>query len=166
MPTVAEQLSAAREKRNLSISQVASLTNIKSDHIRALEEGDYDVFSAPIYIRGFVRSIGKTLKMNMQDLMAQLDAELAATKNFREPPSLTVGPKSPLDRAMYFLSKVHWKLVLPIVVVVILIWISYTALRGTSSSPPEESRPIQIGPGMYDDSQDSGEGETLKIPEP
>ena len=56
MSTVAEQLRQAREAKNLTVQQVVEITKIRTDHLRALEEGNFDVFSAPVYIRGFVRS--------------------------------------------------------------------------------------------------------------
>jgi len=56
MATVGEQLRLAREAQNLNVYQVAEITKIKTDHIRALESGTYDMFSAPVYIRGFIRS--------------------------------------------------------------------------------------------------------------
>ena len=52
MATVAEQLRTAREARNLTVEQIADTLKMRTDHVRALEEGDYDVFSAPVYIRG------------------------------------------------------------------------------------------------------------------
>ena len=52
MSTVAEQLRSAREARKLTIYQVAETTKIRTDHIRALEVGNFEVFSAPVYIRG------------------------------------------------------------------------------------------------------------------
>ena len=56
MASVAEQLRAAREAKNLTVSQVAETTKIRGDHIRALEEGNYNVFVAPVYSRGFIRT--------------------------------------------------------------------------------------------------------------
>jgi cytoskeletal protein RodZ len=43
MSTVAEQLRQAREAQNLSVYQVAEITKIRTDHIRALDEGNFDV---------------------------------------------------------------------------------------------------------------------------
>ena len=64
MASVAEQLRTAREAQNLTIQQIAQITNVRADHIRAIEEGNYDVFSAPVYIRGFVRTYCKILKLD------------------------------------------------------------------------------------------------------
>ena len=41
MVTVSEQLRRARESQKLDIHQVAEITKIKTDHIRALEAGDF-----------------------------------------------------------------------------------------------------------------------------
>lgn len=76
MSGLKSKLKDARERRNLTVQQVAALTNIKTEHIRALEEGNYAFFSAPIYIRGFVRSIAIALKLDLTDVMSELDIEL------------------------------------------------------------------------------------------
>ncbi len=103
MPTVAEQLRGAREAQKLSINQVAEITKIKTDHIRALESGTYDSFSAPVYIRGFVRTYAKALKLDVTQLTATLEAELSQTEKFREPNSAN-RPRLPTNRAALWIS--------------------------------------------------------------
>src|SRR5580658_11059191 len=109
MPTVAEQLRAAREAKKLTIAQVAETTKIRTDHIRALEEGNYNVFSAPIYIRGSVKNYATLLKLDVLKIMAELDRELKGTQNFSEPPPLMQQSKTPVDHVMFLLSKLNWK---------------------------------------------------------
>ena len=76
MSTVAEKLRQAREAQNLTVHQVADVTKIRTDHIRALEQGNFNVFSAPVYIRGFVRTYATLLKLDVPETMAALEAEL------------------------------------------------------------------------------------------
>ncbi|MFZ0828878.1 MAG: helix-turn-helix domain-containing protein [Verrucomicrobiia bacterium] len=109
MSTVAEQLRAARESKNLTIAQVAEATKIRTDHIRALEEGNFNVFSAPIYIRGSVKNYAMRLKLDVPQIMAALNAELGQTEKFSEPPPLSEESNKPLDRMMFLLSKMNWK---------------------------------------------------------
>ena len=109
MSTVAEQLRAAREARNLTIQQVAESTKIRTDHIRALEEGNFNVFSAPIYIRGSVKNYATLLKLDVPQIMAALDAELGQTEKYSEPPPSTEASNTPLDRLMFLLSKLNWR---------------------------------------------------------
>lgn len=109
MSTVAEQLRQAREAQHLTIEQVAEITKIRTDHLRALEEGDFNAFSAPVYIRGFVRTYAGVLKLDVAGTIKDLDAELGQTKKFAEPPSLSGEPKSWLDVVMLQLSKIDWR---------------------------------------------------------
>ena len=109
MSTVAEQLRSAREARNLTIPQIAEITKIRTDHIRALEEGNFNVFSAPIYIRGSVKNYAMLLKLDVPQIMAALSIELGRTEKFSEPPPLTEASNTPLDRLMFLLSKLNWK---------------------------------------------------------
>src|SRR5580658_6116773 len=109
MPTVAEQLSAAREAKQFTIEQVAESTKIRTDHLRALEQGNYDVFSAPIYIRGSVKNYATLLKLDVPKITSELDKELKGTQNFSEPPPLGPQGKTPVDHVMFLLSKLNWK---------------------------------------------------------
>jgi cytoskeletal protein RodZ len=109
MASVAEQLRAAREAKNLTVNQVAETTKIRGDHLRALEEGNYDVFVAPVYIRGFIRTYATLLKLDVPRLMAELDFELRRTEKFSEAPALAGQPKGVLDFIMLQLSKVDWR---------------------------------------------------------
>ena len=109
MSTVAEQLRAAREAQKLTIQQVADATKIRTDLLRALEEGNFNVFSAPIYIRGSVKNYATVLKLDVPQIMAELSIELGRTEKFSEPPPLTEGSNTPIDRLMFLLSKLNWK---------------------------------------------------------
>lgn len=162
MPTVAEQLSRAREARGLSVTEVADITKLKGDHVRALEEGNYDYFAAPVYIRGFVRTLGRLLKIDEASLMAQLDAELAQTKNFKAPPSLTNNAGGPLDKVLFFLSRIPWKIVLPLLILVLLMAMVVWAVRRHADHKNTETVP-DLGPGLYQGPKKSS-GQTLPLP--
>ena len=148
MPTVAEQLRQGREGQNLTIYQVADRTKIKTEHIRSLEEGKYAVFAAPVYIRGFVRSYAMLLKLDVRPIMALLDEELAATEKFRDRPSLTASRGGFVDQIMYQLSKVNWRMVLPVfgmaLIVIAGIW-TIRAWRNHQGRDPLSN----LGPGLY-----------------
>lgn len=110
--TVGEQLRQARQAQKLEIYIVADLTKIRGDHIRALEEGNYSVFSAPVYIRGFVRTYSNLLKLDTPKILEQLGHELA--ESGQVDPSLTPPERGILDMAMFQLSKISRRFVLPI----------------------------------------------------
>jgi cytoskeletal protein RodZ len=160
MPTVAEQLRAAREAKKLTVQQVADATKIRTDHIRALEEGNFSAFSAPIYIRGSVKNYATLLKLDVLQIMAGLDAELSRTEKFAEPPPLVETPKSPLDHVMYLLSKLDAKTALVsgvILGIVLLVVFVGSALRNHHGN----SAPPNLPPAVY---QSTNSGDTLPLP--
>lgn len=162
MPTVAEQLNQAREAKHLTVEQIAEITKIRSDHVRALEEGNFNVFSAPVYIRGFVRTYSTLLKLNVPQVMSDLDAELSQTKKFAEPPSLTGEPKGALDFLMLQLSKVDWRrgvVVLGALAVLLVGLILVVAARHSRSADPLKG----VKPAVYPSSQHAS-GQTLPLP--
>ena len=118
MASVAEQLRVAREAAGLTEQQVAEQTKMRLDRVLAVEAGNYDVFTAPVYIRGFVRTCARVVKADEAAVMAALDAELAQTERFREHPSLLGEHKGTLDRVMLQLSRINWRVALPAVVLV------------------------------------------------
>jgi cytoskeletal protein RodZ len=164
MATIAQQLQQAREAGNLTLEKAADITKIRTDHLRALEEGNYDVFSAPVYIRGFVRTYATLLKMDVPRVMADLVEELGKTSNFAEPPSLTGEPRTVLDRVMLWLSQVDWKkgmIVLGVIAVLggttaaVMVW------RHNKTSDPLRDLP----PATYRPNPGHG-GVTLPVPAP
>ena len=163
MPTVSEQLRRAREQQQLDIYQIAEITKIRTDHIRALESGNFDMFSAPVYIRGFVRTYGTMLKLDVPALISTLEAELGQTEKFREPPPLTDQPKSPLDFVMLQLSRLNWRIAFAVIAVAIFLILGISVIRGRTKRAAET--PPDLGPGLHQPRNGSG-GETLPLPTP
>src|SRR6185295_11493313 len=137
MATVSEQLRRAREQQNLNVYQVAEITKIKTDHIRALESGTYDSFSAPVYIRGFVRTYAKALKLDVAKLTADLEGELSQTEKFSEPPPLMQKKGRALDFVMLQLSKLNWRIVAGATGVVLAAVLALVALRACHRPKPD-----------------------------
>src|ERR1019366_6254740 len=160
MPTVAEQLRAAREAKKLTVQQVADATKIRTDHIRALEDGNFKVFSAPLYIRGSVKNYAAMLKMDVPQITAALDAELMGTEKFSEPPPLVEASKSPLDYVMFLLSKMNARValagggVLAVVLVVLLAGWAWRHHKRNETTP-------NLPPAVY---QPASSGDTLPLP--
>ena len=160
MSSVAEQLRLAREAKNLTVEEVADHTKIRTDHVRALEEGDFSVFSATIYIRGSVKNNATMLKIDVSQILAALDAELKGTQGFSEPPRLVLQKKTWLDSLTLALAKFNWKAVLSVMVVlgiVIGMVLSVSAWRNHRKSDPLK----EVAPVLY---QSGSAGDTLALP--
>lgn len=162
MSTVAEQLRLAREANKLTVYQVAEVTKIRTDHIRALEEGNFNVFSAPVYIKGFVRTYAVLLKLDTSQIMSALDAELGRSEKFRELPPLTEQSGGAINFITLQLSKLNRRTARAItigVVALVLILVVVSLWRHHQSANPLANLP----PGTYQPAQS---GETLPLPAP
>ncbi len=162
MPTVAEQLRAAREAQGLTVYQIADATKIKTDHVRAMDEGDFDVFCASVFLRGFVRTYAASLKLDVPSIMTALDQELSGTAKFSEPPPLTNDRRGVLDWITYVLSRIHWSVALPLLLVSLLIIGGILGYRAWVTHQSED--PLsKLGSGM--NQQEKAPGKTLPIPQ-
>jgi cytoskeleton protein RodZ len=164
MASVGEQLRLAREKQGLSISDVAERTKLRSDHVRALEEGNYDVFAAPVYVRGFVRSYAVLLRLNPSTVVNDLEAELGQSRRLQESTNLSKPPPGAVDLLMLQLSKVKWGITLSLVgtaLVLYLVVVSYRAYRAHRAADPLAT----LGPGLYEPNETNA-GEVLPLTPP
>jgi len=162
MSAVAEQLRQARLARNLSVEQVAETTNIRSDYVRALEAGDFSFVTAPVYLRGFVRTYSTLLKLDVPQVMKALEVEMGQTKNLSEPPPLTESPRTFTDFLMYQLTQWGWRntaIGLGALVMLFLALCGYLVYGRQKKADPLANLP----PAMYRSTQ-SVSGETLPFP--
>ena len=163
MPSVAEKLRAAREARGLTVQQIADVTKLRADHVRALEEGDYTVFSAPVYLRGFVRSYAGILKLDVEALLAALDEEVGSIEKFKEPPPAVQPPGLVMELITKQLARLNRRVALVVAASlagVVILWIGIVAWkRHAARNDPLAHFP----PGVYQSRQS---GETLPLPAP
>ena len=163
MATVSEQLRLAREAQQLDIYQVAEITKIKTDHIRALESGNFDIFSAPVYIRGFIRTYASMLKLDVPQILADLEAELGQSEKFREPPPLTNRPRGILDYLTLWFSRMNWRIAVALAALLVFLILAVSVIRSHTRKP---ANPLKdLGPGLYQPHKGRS-GETLPLPTP
>ena len=115
MQSVGQQLKDARVAQGKSLEDVGAELKIRADHVSALEEGDFSKFDAPTFIRGFVRTYCRFLKLDHNALIVQLNQELGGTESLASDPALP-GKKGFLDGFTLFLSRLNWSIWLPLIV--------------------------------------------------
>ncbi len=163
MPTVPEQLASARQAAGLSMQQVIEATKLKAEQIQALEEGRYTVFPAPIYIRGSMRTYAKLLKMDVPKLMAQLDLEFSKNKELSDPPPLTPPAAGIIDWIMLQLSKLDWKILGGIAVVLILLLGAWVFTRPSAPTSKKSDPLSNLGSGLYIPKPSPKPGSTIPL---
>ena len=73
---VGPQLRAARERKGLTIDQVAAETRISKRHIENIEDGAFDTLPSRTYSVGFAKTIAKVVGLDQDDVAAMVRAEL------------------------------------------------------------------------------------------
>lgn len=163
MPSVPEKLRQAREAQGLDIYQMAEITKIKTDHLRALETGQFEMFIAPVYIRGFARTYARALKLDVPVLLAELDAELSRHEKFHEHPPLTNQPRGLLDLIMLRLSRLNWRVVGVVALALVVMGIIFANVRARQRATED---PLKDFPPALRQSPPEQRGEKLPLPTP
>jgi len=68
-PSVGERLHQARESMGLSIGDVSSLLHISDEYVHALENNQFDVIPAPIYVKGYIRNYAQLVQIDAEALV-------------------------------------------------------------------------------------------------
>ena len=140
----------------LSVHQVAEATKLKTDQIRALEEANYDYFTAAIYLRGSVRTYANLLKLDTSAVLTQLESELGSTKKFSADLPAPQRRRTGLDALMLVLSRLNWGVaaaILAIGVIALAGNISYRAWKNRKMADPLKA----LSSGMYQPAEPAGE---------
>lgn len=150
MARVGEQLRARREALGLTVQDLAAITKLRADHLRALEEGRYAVFSAPVYIKGSVRSCALALKLDPAPLLRQLDQELLQDAKLGHPPTLSPSEPGFWDRLLFHVVRLSWRqtAIMALLLLLAAVWVGRYLLW--------ERRPAGAGaqslqPSLYED---------------
>ncbi|MDR4479711.1 MAG: DUF4115 domain-containing protein [Nitrospira sp.] len=67
MESVGDFFRQVRETKGLTIDEVASKTRIRTDFVKALEEGNFAKLPDQVFARGFVRSYARSLGLDEED---------------------------------------------------------------------------------------------------
>ena len=73
------RLTAQRERAGLSVTDVAATLRLHPNQVRAIEQEDLGRLPALAYVRGFIRSYARVLRLDPTPLLSDLNAKLAPT---------------------------------------------------------------------------------------
>lgn len=82
--SVGEQLRVAREQHGMDRQDVADQLHLRPSIIQAIEESDYEVVPADLFLKGYVRSYARLTEQDGDDLIARLDRELEPYRQGQE----------------------------------------------------------------------------------
>jgi len=108
------RLTTAREARHMGVEQVAAQLRLDGNVIRALEADDYAALPSATFVKGYLRSYGRMLGLDVEVLVAEYQAVAGA-----EEVQLRVPEKPAADGSS--INKWFW-LTVVVVAVLLLAW--------------------------------------------
>jgi cytoskeletal protein RodZ len=93
--TVGERLRDARDKRGMTLDEVARQTRIPVRHLEHIERGEWDAMPAPTYSVGFARSYANAVGLDGAALGAEVRQELGLSRAAASGPAAFYEPADP-----------------------------------------------------------------------
>ncbi len=145
-----QKLMEVRESLNLSITEVAEVTRIRSDYIRFIENDEYDRMAvAPIYVKSYIKTLCRHYGLGADELVAEYErslpapvaSELEAAQAGQEfpdddmAPSTLAGHRSPASSLGLCLA---WALTIFVVLAAAscVVWVVTLKNRGAGNTMP------------------------------
>ncbi|GAA3150156.1 cytoskeletal protein RodZ [Kribbella aluminosa] len=115
--SIGSELTAARERADMTIEQLSAATRIRTGLLIAMEADDFSRCGGNFYARGHIRAIARVVKADPAPLLATFDAEHAVEdeKSRREERAAV---KSPTLRP----ARPRWALVVGAILVILMGW--------------------------------------------
>jgi cytoskeleton protein RodZ len=80
MESVGELLAKERKAKGLSIEEISEATKIQPKFIHALEQENFKYFSAPVYLKGFLRTYAQHLGLEVEEILSSYKESDESTK--------------------------------------------------------------------------------------
>ena len=145
MEPLGEYLKHAREKKRLSLEQIASQTRIQEHHLQALESEDFANLPAKVFAKGFVRSYAKALGLDEEEALQRFLETSGTFYDRNEPEQSQPHVQVKLESAPR--QSINWNLVVAALVVIaaIAVWYGLPKQQETpiALSEPEISSPVE-----------------------
>jgi cytoskeletal protein RodZ len=106
MESIASELKAKRESRNISLAQIATDTHISLHYLQSLEEGRFNDLPGGMYNRAFLRAYCEILDLDQSEMLRRYESEVLP---FSSKPLKT---KSPISRSIKIHPIIIWSLML------------------------------------------------------
>lgn len=152
--SVGERLRAAREKKKLSLEDIATQTRIPLRHLENLEAGDWSKLPAPTYTIGFAKSYASAIGLDRTEIGDDLRAEMGGQRFDAGSPEVF----EPADPAR---TMPRWLVLSAIgaivLLVVVMTWLNNRSLEpeaaaptpeATATAPTQQAGPVQTQPAQ------------------
>lgn len=136
MSALGEEFKSAREARGLSLSDVAERLHIRSVYLAAIEDEDWHVIGAPVYVRGFMRTYARFLGLDPEAAVARFSAVVPPGTPAASSPSRPAAA-APVERTPGETASPSLAAILAIALAVVaVIFVAYEFYQYRAGTPP------------------------------
>jgi len=82
--TLGEKLKKIREDSGISLSDISINTKVKKEYLEKIEKGNYEDLPFDVYVKGFLRSYAKYLKLDPEKVIFQFNKEIGVRENVKK----------------------------------------------------------------------------------
>ena len=141
VPTVGDQLRAARKRKKMSLEDIAARTRIPLRHLESIEASDWASLPAPTYTVGFAKSYAGVVDLDRTEIGQQLRTEMG------DPRSMPVAEPEvfePADPARAMPRALVIGAILAVLVLVgIMSWLNKRSLADGSDAQANQAATVQ-----------------------
>ena len=136
VPSVGEQLRAARTAKKLALEDIANMTRIPTRHLESLEAGDWSRLPAPTYSVGFAKSYASAVGLDRAAIGEQLRAEMGGSRSVPSSPEVF----QPADPARTMPKWLVLGAILAVIAIALLFsWYQNRQLNAPDDVPAEQA---------------------------
>ena len=143
MAALGERFRVAREARGLTLPEVSEQTRIRSVYLAAIEEEQWERIGAAVYVRGFIRTYGAFLKLDVEEALREYAASSSASPTHERNEAYEEEGDAPAPAAGKR-SLTPWLWAAGAVAVLLVAYLTYSL---TNSAPPSASVAV-ASPGV------------------
>ena len=141
-------IARVRTARGMTIEQLSDEIKLGVSYVKAIEAGDWRAFPVAAYVRGYLRSIGHKLNMNVDQMLSAYNAECGGSSRpvfdagSSEKIKLSPLKEGEIKKKNYAVPVVLVILVLAFLVASHFLDLESIAMKQTQDSQPTEKTPV------------------------
>lgn len=119
MIRVGQKFKEQRDKKGLTLEEVAKATKIRESFLEAIEKGEYGKLPSSTYAQGFVRNYAEFLEMPTSETLALFRREFSEEKIYK------VLPEGLSRREEFSLKRIRFASTIKIIIIAFLLLLAY-----------------------------------------
>lgn len=134
-PTMGAYLRAARRRRRVSIERAAEDTRIRPDYLMRMESDEFD-FLSPTYVRGFLKTYARFLRVDPDPLLQEFDRRFGTRIDTGPIVALERGRNKPPRESRIS----SWAVAAIVATLALVVLAAIGMAQGPEDEPPRERR--------------------------